>query len=153
VNRTQTERQLDTGADTLLHRPSEQPKESKAPAGWRRGYAADCKSKGFAFAINDLAPESYLDRPGTGQEPDNRPIRAEIPHVDPLEAPTAFECRGICGNCQHARAPTAHELERWGVPLKVRAPAMVRRCAVHSPAGGVQLVQTWHSCQWWEPRA
>jgi len=39
---------------------------------------------------------------------------------------------GVCGNCAFARSVAAAEFARSGAPLQVRAPARVRRCALHS---------------------
>jgi hypothetical protein len=40
------------------------------PAGWRRGYAADCKSRKHSPEINTLGANSYQDKPATEGEPD-----------------------------------------------------------------------------------
>ncbi len=44
MNRTEPEQERDGRSDKRLTMPPEKPNEAKAPAGWRRGYAADCKS-------------------------------------------------------------------------------------------------------------
>ena len=61
----------------------------------------------------------------------------------------ATSCAGICGNCQHARRFDRALLERWGVPLQLRSPALVRRCAVHSGIAAPQLVQVSWTCREW----
>lgn len=42
-------------------------------AGWRRGYAADCKAPQRASQINRLGFPSYQDKPETPGERDNAP--------------------------------------------------------------------------------
>ncbi len=44
MNRTEPKRERDNRSDNRLTPASEKLNEAKAPAGWRRGYAADCKS-------------------------------------------------------------------------------------------------------------
>jgi hypothetical protein len=43
-------------------------------AGWRRGYAADCKCDQPSPQINDIGILSYADKPETPGERDNRPL-------------------------------------------------------------------------------
>ena len=44
MNRTEPKRERDNRVDKRLTPDLKKPNEPKAPAGWRRGYAADCKS-------------------------------------------------------------------------------------------------------------
>ena len=44
VNGAEPKQELDNLIDNRLTASQEKPNEAKAPAGWRRGYAADCKS-------------------------------------------------------------------------------------------------------------
>lgn len=48
----------------------EKPRQHKATAGWRRGYAADCKAPQNPREINALGAKSYQDIAGTHREPD-----------------------------------------------------------------------------------
>jgi hypothetical protein len=47
--------------------------EASLPAGWRRGYAADCKSAILPNEINALAVNPHRDIPATKPERDTRP--------------------------------------------------------------------------------
>lgn len=44
ANRTRPERESDNRSDNRLTPTLEKPNQTRLPAGWRRGYAADCKS-------------------------------------------------------------------------------------------------------------
>lgn len=44
MNGTSTERESDNPTDNRLTLAGEKPNQHKLSAGWRRGYAADCKS-------------------------------------------------------------------------------------------------------------
>ncbi len=51
--------------------PSENPSKCKAPAGWRRGYAVDCKAQTLVSESNPLAENRCQDKSGTQSKPDN----------------------------------------------------------------------------------
>ena len=44
MNRTEPKRERDNPIDNRLTAPLEKTNEHSGEAGWRRGYAADCKS-------------------------------------------------------------------------------------------------------------
>lgn len=44
MNGTGTEQEPDNRSDNRLTASRQNPNETSTPAGWRRGYAADCKS-------------------------------------------------------------------------------------------------------------
>jgi len=98
VNRTETERGLDTDADTLLHPPAINPKEMNAEASWRSGYAADCKSPLKLPEIKGKTSNSYQDKAGTFPEPDTSSgicdisARASVALVEAAKAGRADAC-------------------------------------------------------------
>lgn len=55
MNRTEPKQERDNRSDNRLTPPLEKPNEAKAPAGWRRGYAADCKASRLPSENNALA--------------------------------------------------------------------------------------------------
>jgi hypothetical protein len=86
VNGTGPEQQPDTESDTPLTTTLEKPNACNGEAGWRRGYAADCKALQKAGVVNATPPKSYQDRPGTPGErdtgltllPEDHRMRAEM---------------------------------------------------------------------------
>jgi len=57
-----------------LHPAAEAAKpaaNATATAGWRRGYAADCKAPRFSSQTKSFPENSYQDKPGTTGEHDN----------------------------------------------------------------------------------
>ena len=65
-----------TGVITPLTARPENPSKPEAPAGWRRGYAADCKALRFSFENNPEALASCADKARTIPESDKRPSPA-----------------------------------------------------------------------------
>lgn len=68
MNRTGPEQERDTEGDTPLTVHAEKPKQHNTPAGWRRGYAADCKADSFSPESKPVSLKSYHDKPGTAGE-------------------------------------------------------------------------------------
>ncbi|MFC3169863.1 hypothetical protein [Paracoccus fontiphilus] len=61
--------------------------QTSTAAGWRRGYAADCKAPLVSHRINRFSENCYQDRPRTGGERDNSPSN---PEIDTTENPGAL---------------------------------------------------------------
>lgn len=65
----------------------------------------------------------------------------------------AQDLPGSCASCRHACAAFAPDLNRWGVPLDSRVPALVRQCTLETGHAGVQLTNSFWSCPMWEGAA
>ena len=75
-SRTGQSMKVIAGLITPLTPPGENPSKREAPAGWRRGYAADCKAARFSFESNPQGTEICADKARTIPEHDKRPSSA-----------------------------------------------------------------------------
>lgn len=74
MNGTEPKQERDNWIDNRLTPSEEKPNERNSEAGWRRGYAADCKAPLLSCENSALAENSYQDKAGTSGERDNRPL-------------------------------------------------------------------------------